>query len=245
MSESQVRNPTKRQGRWAKPVDRLTVPDLPKEAINLNVLGRRPAGPVKGFGQLWNRTYSIRLPASMVTPSELIRIWKERFASLWPAGSRFYGSDKPIDAGDVAVLNLAGPAGTTIATGILVIYVDEESFCFMSAQGHLFGGMITFSAHEENGTTVAQVQALMRASDPVYETIFRLGIGTKAEDAFWEGTLTNLAAHFGIQGQPVSQSNTLLDPRRHWSQAKNIWYNAAVRTALHTPIRWLRSLGAR
>jgi hypothetical protein len=245
MSEPQTTNTMRRQGRWARPVDRLDVPDLPKEAINLNVRGRRLTGPVKGFGQLWKRTYAIQLVNSAFTPTELIQVWREQFPSFWPPGSRYYGIEKPIDAGDIAVLNLAGPAGTMIATGIMVIYADEESFCFMSAEGHMFGGMITFSAHQEDGVTVAQVQALLRASDPFFETIIRLGLGTKAEDEFWHGTLKNVAAHFGVTGQPVSQRVELLDPRLQWAEAKNIWYNAAIRTALYMPVRWLRNLGTR
>ena len=122
---------------------------------------------------------------------------------------------------------------------------DKESFCFVSVEGHMFGGMITFSAHQEEGPTVAQVQALLRASDPFFEVIVRSGLGTKAEDEFWHGTLKNLAAHFGVTGQPVSQRVVLLDPGVQWANAKNIWYNAAIRTALYMPVRWLRSLGTR
>jgi hypothetical protein len=243
MSELETMSTTEQRGRWARPVDRLDVPDLPKEAINLNVRGRHLTGPLMGFGQLWQRTYSIQLVNSASTPTEVIQVWREQFASFWPPGSRYYGIEKPIDAGDIAVLNLAGPAGTMIATGIMVIYADEESFCFVSVQGHMFGGMITFSAHQQDGLTVAQVQALLRASDPFFELIVRSGLGTKAEDEFWHGTLKNLAAHFGVTGQPASQSVVLLDPRVQWAKAKNIWYNAAIRTALYMPVRWLRSQG--
>lgn len=108
----------------------------------------------------------------------------------------------------------------------------------------MIGGMITFSAHTENGTTVAQVQALLRASDPLFEIAFRLGIASKPEDLFWQGTLQNLAAHFCAEGQPVDQQVVLLDPGLQWSQAKNIWYNGAVRSALYTPVRWFRPKGA-
>ena len=59
--------------------------------------------------------------------------------------------------------------GTTIATGIFVAYADEESFCFLSVEGHMFGGMITFSAYEEDGVTVAQVQAMLRSGYLLYE----------------------------------------------------------------------------
>ena len=109
----------------------------------------------------------------------------------------------------------------------------------------MFGGLITFSAYQDQGTTVAQVQALLRASDPLFEIAARLGLTTKPEDQFWHGALKNLAAHFGVEGQPVRQQAVLLDRSLQWPQAKNIWYNAAIRNALHTPVRWLRGLGAR
>ena len=227
-------------GGWANPVDRLTIPRVPEKALNINTEGRRTTGPVKGFGSLWRRTYAIRLVGSSVTPPEVMLAWKERFAGFWPPSGRYYGSGKPIEAGDVALLNLAGPAGMIIATGIRVIYADDESFCFISVEGHMFGGMITFSAHDDNGATVAQVQALLRASDPLFEVAVRLGIATKPEDRFWQGVLGNLATHFGVQRQAVSQQATLLDPSLQWANAKNLWYNAAIRSTLHLPVRWLR-----
>jgi anti-anti-sigma factor len=242
LSEAQTRQDTGMQGRWAKPVDRLAVPDLPAKAINLNVQGRRPTGPMKGFGPLWLRTYQVKLAGSSATPAEVIGVWKAQFAGFWPQGSSLYGADRPIEAGDVGVLNLAGPAGMTIATGVLVIYADETSFCFLSVEGHMFGGMITFTACDENGATVLQVRALLRSSDPMYEMGQRLGFAVKAEDAFWHGTLANLAAHFGVRGQPVQQEATLLDPTIDWARATNLWHNAAMRTTLHLPIRLARGL---
>jgi anti-anti-sigma factor len=233
------------RGRWAETIDRLSLPPLPRGAIRAGAEGKRSTGPVKGFGSLWRRTYAIHLVSSAVTPSEVVQVWKERFGSFWPPASRFYGAEKPIDAGDVALLNLAGPAGLTIATAILVIYADDKSFCFISAEGHIIGGMITFSAHQENGSTVAQVHALLRASDPLFEITVRLGIATKPEDHFWQGVLKNLAAYFGVEGQPVREQAVPLDRSVQWPEAKNIWHNGAVRSALHTPVRWLRGEGAR
>jgi hypothetical protein len=127
-----------------------------------------------------------------------------------------------------------------LSTGIMVIYADDESFSFMTPEGHKFAGMITFSVHREEGAAVAQAQVLLRASDPLYEMSFCLGFGHKAEDEFWQGTLQNLAARFGVEGAVVNQSNILVDPGMQWSAAKNIWHNAAVRTTLHTPVRWVR-----
>jgi hypothetical protein len=233
-------------------VERLKVAGVSAEAVNLNVEGRRLTGPVKGFGQMWQKTYCVRLSGVKATPAEVIRTWKENFPKFWPKGNRFFAPLTDIQPGDVAVLNLAGPGGITgpggmpvISTGIMVIYADEESFSFMTPEGHILAGLITFSAHEDEGAPVAQVQVLIRAYDPLYELTFRLGVGHKTEDEFWHSTLTALAAHFGVQGT-VQQQTSLVDPKVQWSEAKNIWHNAAIRTGLYmmtAPLRWVRGLG--
>ena len=125
----------------------------------------------------------------------------------------------------------------------MVIFSDEESFTFMTPEGHMFSGWITFSAYEKDQATVAQAQLLIRANDPLYEVGFRLG-GSKAEDKFWVQTLGSLASHFGVEGQ-VQTTATCIDPRRQWSQAKNIWHNAAIRSSIYTALAPLRSVRKR
>jgi hypothetical protein len=237
-------NNNKREGAWAKPVEHLEVGDLPDEAINMNVDGRQLMGPLNGFGQLWQKTYSVRLSGADASPTEVISVWKADFPGFWPEGNRFYGSLTGIAPGEVAVLNLAGPGNMALSTGIMVIYVDDESFSFMTPQGHIFSAMITFSAMEEEGDTVAQVQALIRASDPFYEMGCRVGVVHKNEDAFWKGTLENLAAYFGVDGQ-VKQNVILVDNKIQWSKAGNIWHNAAIRTALNMPVRAARRIAGK
>jgi hypothetical protein len=58
------------QSTWAKPVDYLHAPGLPADAINLNVEGRRLTGPLRGFGQLWQKTYRVRLDGISITPAQ-------------------------------------------------------------------------------------------------------------------------------------------------------------------------------
>jgi hypothetical protein len=245
-------NQPRDSGSWAKPVRRLITPDMPSGALNLNVAGRQLSGPLMGFGQMWQKTYRIALRGASVTPEQVVKAWKEDFPKFWPAGNRFYGAATGIEPGQVAVLNLAGPGGMTapgggpmISTGILVIYSDGESFSFMTPQGHMFAGIITFSAENADGITVAQIEALIRASDPLYELGCRLGVVHRNEDTFWKGTLANLAASFGVQGEAVSQQTSLVDSRIQLGQAGNIWHNAAIRTGIYiaaTPVRWARKL---
>jgi hypothetical protein len=232
---------------WATPVGKLKMGARPGEAVNLNVDGRRLTGPLKGFGQMWQKTYSVRLGQSAYTPAAIINEWKKNFGSFWPQGNHFYGSVAGIAPGDVALLNLAGPGGMTgpggapmISTGIMVIYADDVSFSFMTPEGHIFAGMITFSAADDEGETMAQVQVLVRANDPIYEVGCRLGVIPKTEDAHWHATLTNLAKHLGVADPKVAQKNVLVDPRLQWGEAKNIWHNAAVRTGLYMPITLMK-----
>jgi hypothetical protein len=121
------------------------------------------------------------------------------------------------------------------------MYADERSFSLMTVQGHMFCGWITFSAYKEDDVVYAQVQALVRPNDIIFELSFRIGFGIKAEDTFWHQTLINLAQHFGIDSS-VQQTNQLIDDQVQWRYFHNIWYNAGIRSGIYqvtTPFRWL------
>jgi len=61
---------------WAKNRNVLQVSDVPEGAVNLNVEGRRVIGALQGFGQLWQKIYTVRLRGVEATPRR-----------LWPFGS--------------------------------------------------------------------------------------------------------------------------------------------------------------
>ena len=81
-------NPKSNADGWAKPVDKLKVSESPKEAINLNVEGRQLSGLTHGFGQLWQKTYKVRLSGIEVTPDEVITAWKANFPKVLAGGQR-------------------------------------------------------------------------------------------------------------------------------------------------------------
>jgi anti-anti-sigma factor len=239
-------------GGWAAPVALLQPTAVPPGVVNLNVQGRCLAGPTRGFGSLWQKSYEIRLTGATVTPREVLAAWKADFGRFWPRGNRFFGRPSGIEPGDVAVLHLAGPGGANapgglpfICTGLMVVYVDEESFGFMAAEGHTIAGMITFSAHaDQDHDTVVTIEALFRPYDPLFEATFRLGIGDRLEDGFWRAILRNVASHFGVRGEP-RQVGVCIDPAVQWARAGNIRYNSAILTSFYilgAPIRRLRRL---
>ena len=216
---------------WAGPVSKLSVGELPPEAVNLNVEGRRATSPIQGFGKMWQKTYKVSLGKG-VSPQDLIVTWKQNFPTFWPPKNFFYGPLTGIAPGEVAVLNLAMPGKLKLSTGVLVLYADEESFTLMTPEGHMFAGWITFSGYEDAaGDTTAQVQVLIRASDPVYELGFMFG-GHRKEDRFWYETLTNLAGHFGLEAK-VEMDMVCVDKKRQWKRAKNVWQNSAMRSGLY------------
>jgi hypothetical protein len=259
MSADQVPDPVgeaarqARNANWAAPVTRLGRANVAEGAGDLNVAGRRLSSPLQGFGQLWQKTYRLAQPAASEaanrtpTPAEVIAAWKDHYADFWPKGNRFYAPITGISPGEVGVIRSAqGPM--QLSTGVMVLYADDVSFTFMTPEGHPFAGWITFSAEEGPAigaqaarATLVQIQLLIRASDPIYETMFKLGFG-KVEDRMWQHTLEALAAFFGAADAEVETSFVCVDRRRQWSHVRNVWQNAGVRTALHTagaPARWL------
>jgi hypothetical protein len=217
---------------WAKSVSRLNVAEVPEGAININVEGKRLASPIQGFGKMWQKTYQVRIPQERVSAIDLIATWKQRFPDFWPEGNAFYGPLTGIEPGDVALLNMTLPGKMKLSTGVMVLFADEESFTLMTPQGHMFAGWITFSALERDGETVAQVQVLMRASDPIFEAGLTMG-GHKQEDRFWNQTLTSLAAHFDHDGE-VDTQVVCVDKKRQWSKWRNIWHSSAIGSTIYT-----------
>ncbi len=245
-STSSNENKPRDADNWAQTGSSLQLGAVPSTAINLNVTGKHAVSPLQGFGPMWQKTYRVRLTGVDVEPTSVIKTWKEHFPEFWPKGNHFYGPLTGIAPGEVGLINMALPGGMPLSTGVLVLYADDESFTFMTPQGHVFAGWITFSAQKVDGVTVAQVLVLIRANDPIYELGFRLG-ASKNEDRFWQNTLASLARYLGCQEPHVETESICVDRRIQWSQANNVWHNAGVRTTLYlmaTPVRvplsWIR-----
>jgi hypothetical protein len=225
---------------WAKNISTLKLGEVPAQAVNLNVTGKRVVGPVQGFGRMWQKTVRVELRGAEVTPTEVIETWKSEFQRFWPPRNWFYAPLTGIAPGEVALLNLTMPGRMKLSTGVLVLYADEESFTLMTPEGHVLAGWITFSAAAVGGVTVVQVQALERTNDPLYELGFIFG-GNRFNTRFWVRTVENLARHFGVEPQVEVQA-VCVDRRRQWRNAGNLRHNAAIRTALWSlaaPLRWL------
>lgn len=231
---------TRDDSNWAKPVKTLESSDR-EGAINANVHGRRLNAANGGFGRLFQKTFSVRIGPD-VTPQAVISTWKTRFGEFWPKGQRMFLPATGIAPGEVGIINASIPGTPTMATGVLVIYADDVSFSFMTPVGHPFAGPLTFSAHAgEDGATVAQVQELTRASDPFWELAMMVPVlGERMQNDIWRSTLANLARDLGAADATVTSKIVIVDSRRQWRNAKNIWQNAAIRSGLSAPRRIIR-----
>jgi anti-anti-sigma factor len=216
---------------WTGPLGRAHIGPVPQGALNLNVAGRKIRSPMNGFGQLWHKTYRMRLSGVSAEPRQVVDLCKERLSDFWPSRNRLTLPPPGIVPGAVGFIKLRLPGGVPLATGIRVLHVAETSFTFVTLSGHMEAGWITFGAYTEEGTTVVQVESLARTGDPLYEIGFVL-LGHGEQEKFWRSTLEALAKHYHVPAR-VKVLKSCLDPARRWGEADNIVNNAAARTGLH------------
>ncbi|MCX5992737.1 MAG: STAS domain-containing protein [Chloroflexi bacterium] len=224
---------------WPGLFTRLSVRGMPSEAINLNVNGRRVTGPLQGFGQLWQKTYTAVLKDIKLSPVELIEVLKTNFTRFQPSSNRFYPGPAGIKPGEIILINADTPGGL-IVTGVMVLYASETSFTFITPEGHPESGWVTFSAEENDGGIIIQIQGLARASDPLYEVAFRLA-GSKLQQGIWTHVLQSLLRYVGSKSQ-IEVAPLCLDKKLQWSKFFNIFANAQVFTILNMPLIFLRKL---
>src|SRR5438270_13003912 len=84
---------------WARVTSTLRISRVPTGALNLNVEGRHTIGPLQGFGQLWHKTYCVRLPDVSLTPAEVMRVLKEHFVRFQSPQNRFYPVGGAVEPG--------------------------------------------------------------------------------------------------------------------------------------------------
>jgi hypothetical protein len=131
-----------------------------------------------------------------------------------------------------------------VSTGVLILYADDESFSVMTPDGHPESGFNTFSALEEDGVTVCQIQSLARANDPIYEFGFRYMGGGSQQEQIWRHLLTQIAQHYDVE-PAIEVRKQCVDSRLQWSKAGNVWHNAVIRTTLTAPVRWTKKVFGR
>jgi hypothetical protein len=63
--------------------------------------------------------------------------------------------------------------------------------------------------------------------------------GSAQQERIWRHVLTTLAAHFGVEGT-FDMQKTCVDNKLQWSRAGNVWHNSVIRSALYSPVHWVK-----
>src|SRR5690606_40522956 len=106
-----------------------------------------------------------------------------------PGGANFLQPDHGMHAGEVAGVELEGPVGAVLSTGVALDSASPTQFTMRTVQGHVFAGWIRFSTRSATPGTEARVEMAVRPSDPIYQVAIWLG-GNKGEDRFRQELLS-------------------------------------------------------
>ena len=74
---------------WARPMDHIETGEVPPGAMTVNLQGRDVVNPTHGFGQLWRRTYRVKLNGVQSSTAEVMKYWKDHFPSSSPTRTAF------------------------------------------------------------------------------------------------------------------------------------------------------------
>jgi anti-anti-sigma regulatory factor len=212
---------------WAPKVDRLRVTERPAGAFARNMDGRRTIGQLQGFGPMWEKTYWINIKKPGIRKEDVILAMQEHFVEFQLSENAFYPTSKGLAPGELIFIDSKTPGGI-VSTGVMVLYMDDRSFTFITPQGHPEAGWITFSVDERKDSVYVQIQGLVRASDPFFEIAFRIA-GSKFQETIWKHVLSSLAKYLGVE-ENVQMKKYRPASDLQWSKSGNIWYNSQIRS---------------
>jgi hypothetical protein len=152
---------------------------------------------------------------------------QEHFVEFQIPENAFYPTSKGLAPGEMIFIDSMTPGGI-VSTGVMVLYMDDRSFTFITPQGHPEAGWITFSVDEREDSVYVQIQGLVRASDPFFEAAFTIA-GSKFQETIWKHVLSSLAKYLGVE-ENVQMKKYRPTTDLQWSKAGNIWYNSQIRS---------------
>ncbi|MFC2041901.1 STAS domain-containing protein [Chloroflexota bacterium] len=212
---------------WAPNMHRLLVTEKPEGALAKNMDGRRVIGQLQGFGPMWEKTYWIEIKNPAIKKQDIMLAMREHFVEFQIPENAFYPTSKGLAPGEMIFIDSRTPGGI-VSTGVMVLYMDDRSFTFITPQGHPEAGWITFSVDEREDLVYVQIQGLVRASDPFFEVAFTIA-GSKFQENIWKHVLSSLAKYVGVEDNvQIKKYRPATDLQ--WTKAGNIWYNSQIRS---------------
>ncbi len=212
---------------WAPKVERLHVTERPEGAFTRNMDKRKLLGQLQGFGPMWEKTYWLDIKKPGLKAEDVVKAMQGHFIEFQPPENSFYPTSKGIAPGEMIFIDSKTPGGI-VSTGVMVLYMDDRSFTFITPQGHPEAGWITFSVDERADSVYVQIQGLVRASDPFFEAAFTIA-GSKFQETIWKHVLTSLAKYLGVE-EPVQMKKYRPAIDLQWGKSGNIWYNSQLRS---------------
>jgi len=212
---------------WAPKVHRLKVTEKPEGAFAKNMDGRKIIGQFQGFGPMWEKTYWLNIKKAGIKKEDVVLAMQEHFLEFQPSENSFYPTSKGIAPGEIIFIDSRTPGGI-VSTGVMVLYMDDRSFTFITPQGHPEAGWVTFSVDEREDSIYVQIQGLARASDPFFEIAFKIA-GSKFQETIWKHVLSSLAKYLCVE-ENVQMKKYCSATDVQWSKASNIRYNSQIRS---------------
>jgi anti-anti-sigma factor len=212
---------------WSPKVEWLRVTEKPEDAFVKNMDGRRVIGQLQGFGPMWEKTYWLNIKKPGIKKEDVIIAMQEHFVEFQLPENSFYPTSKGIAPGEMIFIDSRTPGGI-VSTGVMVLYMDDSSFTFITPQGHPEAGWITFSVNEREDSVYVQIQGLVRSSDPCFEVAFTIA-GSKFQETIWKHVLSSLARYLGVEDN-VQMKKYSPSPDLQWGRSLNIWYNSQLRS---------------
>jgi len=150
--------------------------------------------PGDGHGPLFHRVYRTRIRETATTPETLIArvaadpdcVAPTEFASF----QKVRGDRGEMNVGDEYVVHMASPWDGPVRV------VERTPTCFrlVTLEGHLEAGQIRFSAREEDGMVVFEIESWARSAGPLVHLLYdRLRMAKEVQVHMWTSMLQRIA----------------------------------------------------
>jgi hypothetical protein len=150
--------------------------------------------PDDGHGPLFHRVYRTRIRETAMTPEAVMArvaaapdcVAPTEFASF----QKVRGEDGEMRVGDEYVVHMAGPWDGPVRV------VERAPTCFrlVTLEGHLEAGQIRFSARQEEGMVVFEIESWARSAGPLVDLLYdRLRMAKEVQLHMWTSMLQRIA----------------------------------------------------
>jgi hypothetical protein len=143
-----------------------------------------------GYGTLFHRVYRTRIRETAMTPEAVIEriaanpdcVAPTEFASF----QKVRGDEGEMRVGDEYVVHMAGPWDGPVR----VVERTPRCFRLVTLEGHLEAGQIRFSAREENGMVVFEIESWARSAGALVDLLYdRLRMAKEVQLHMWTSML--------------------------------------------------------